>query len=221
MIAQELIEENNRKRDLLTTENESYYSDMLIYIRLQWSLSEQQSEEVLLEMLDHLLDGQEEGKTARDIFGDDPKAFADEIIEQLPLEKKRAVIPFVAGIVGNIVSWVLIIRGMLLLILSYFTEVNTEINLFVTALVSLMIACFVVLTTRYILKLVNNSLFKENHSHKGNMLKAGLVGATGMGAILLTAKFTPEIGPSFNFSWWLSLLLGAILWLIIYVEKKH
>ncbi|VEF49106.1 membrane protein [Bacillus freudenreichii] len=220
MIAQELIEENNRKRELLTPENGTYYSDMLIYIRLQWSLSEQQSEEVLMEMLDHLLDGQEEGKTAKDIFGDDPKSFANEIIEQLPHEKKRTVIPFVAAIGGNIVSWVLMIRGILILVLSYFTEVNTEINLFVTALVSLMIACFVVLTTWYILKLVNNTLFKENRNDKVNMLKAGLVGAAGMGAVLLTAKLTPEIGPSIDFPWWVSLLAGTILWLIIYVEKK-
>lgn len=63
-----LIEENNRKRELLTPENEKYYDDMLIYIRLQWRLSEQQSEEVLMEILDHLLHGQEEGKTAKDMF---------------------------------------------------------------------------------------------------------------------------------------------------------
>ena len=63
-------------------ENEKYYSDMLIYIRLQLSLSEQQSEEVLMEMLDHLLDGQHEGKSAQDIFGADPKGYADEIIRE-------------------------------------------------------------------------------------------------------------------------------------------
>ena len=34
-----------------------------------------------MEMLDHLLDGQKEGKSAHDIFGDDPKRFADEIIQ--------------------------------------------------------------------------------------------------------------------------------------------
>ncbi|MFK4996838.1 DUF1129 family protein [Bacillus sp. N9] len=87
MNAKKLIEENNRKRELLTPANEAYYSDMLIYIRLQLTLSERQSEEVLMEMLDHLLDGQQDGKTAKDIFGHDPKAYADEIIEQLPKEK--------------------------------------------------------------------------------------------------------------------------------------
>ena len=88
-------------------ENEKYYSDMLIYIRLQLALSEQQSEEVLMEMLDHLLDGQHEGKSAQDIFGDDPKRYADEIILNLPKEQKREVIPFILGIVIDLVSWML------------------------------------------------------------------------------------------------------------------
>jgi uncharacterized membrane-anchored protein len=220
MDAKKLIEENNRKRELLTPENEAYYSDMMIYIRLQWRLSEQQSEEVLMEMLDHLLEGQEEGKTAKDIFGEDPKAFADEIIEQLPKEKKRDDIPFVAGIVGNIIGWVLIIRGVLLLVLSPFIEVKTEVNLFAVLVVSLGIACFVSLMIWFILKLINNSLFKENRNTKKDMAKAGLVGAAGMAAVILTAKFTPQIGPSFDFPWWASLIAGGILQLILYATKK-
>jgi len=79
--AKPLIEENNRKRELLNPQNEKYYRDMLLYIRLQLTLSEQQSEEVLIEMLDHLQDGQQDGKSAQEIFGEDPKGFAEEIIE--------------------------------------------------------------------------------------------------------------------------------------------
>lgn len=220
MNAKKLIEENNRKRELLTQENEAYYGDMLIYIRLQMALSEQQSEEVLMEMLDHLLDGQEEGKTAKDIFGDDPKAFADEIIQQLPKEKKRAVIPFIAGIVGNIVSWLLIIRGILLLVLSQFTEVRTEVYPIVAVIVALVIACFVAIAIWFILRLVKNSLFKEKRNTKMDMLKAGLVGAGGMAIVLAAVRFTPDVGPSFNFSWWASLIVGGVLWLIIFMTKK-
>lgn len=220
MNAKKLIEENNRKRELLTSENETYYGDMLIYIRIQMTLSEQQSEEVLMEMLDHLLDGQEEGKTAKDIFGDDPKAFADEIIQQLPKEKKRAVIPFIAGIVGNIVSLLLLIRGILFLVLSQFTEVRTEVYPIAVVVVALVIACFVTITIWFILRLVKNSLFKDKHNTKMDMLKAGLVGAGGMAVVLVAAKFTPEVGPSFDFSWWASLITGGVLWIILFMTKK-
>ncbi|MBS4201922.1 DUF1129 family protein [Bacillus sp. FJAT-49732] len=220
MNVKKLIAENNRKRELLTPENEAYYSDMLIYIRLQMALSEQQSEEVLMEMLDHLLEGQEEGKTAKDIFGDNPKAFADEIIEQLPKEKKRAVIPFIAGIVANIVSWILMIRGILFLVLSQFTEVKTEVYPIAVVAVAFVISCFVCITIWFILRLVKNSLFQEKRNTKMDMLKAGLVGAVGMGVVLAATLFIPEVGPSFNFSWWASFIAGGILWIILFITKK-
>src|SRR5690606_18286594 len=109
--AKRLIEKNNKKRKLLTKENEKYYDDLLVYIRLHFTLSEQQTEEVLMEMLDHLIDGQKEGKAAKDIFGDDPLSYTDEIIEQLPKEDKRNIFQFVGGVIVNIIAWVLIIRG--------------------------------------------------------------------------------------------------------------
>ena len=72
----ELIKSNNEKRELLTEENEKYYSNLLVYIRSRLSLSDRSTEEVLMELLDHTLEGQVEGKTAEKIFGEDPKSFA-------------------------------------------------------------------------------------------------------------------------------------------------
>ncbi|WP_449536496.1 DUF1129 family protein [Ferdinandcohnia sp. Marseille-Q9671] len=220
MSAEKLIEENNRKRELLTPENEAYYGDLLIYIRLKFSLSEQQSEEVLMELLDHLLDGQMEGKNAKDIFGDDPKGFADEIIEQLPKEDKRKLIPFVGGIIGNIIGWVLLIRGALFLLLSQFTEVNTEVHTISVLCVAAVIAVFVYIILVYILKTIEKSLFNERRNDKRESIKAGIVAAIGMAIVLVVAKFTPEIGPSFEFSWWASAILGGVILLPMYVYKK-
>jgi uncharacterized membrane-anchored protein len=220
MNAKKLIEENNQKRELLTPENEAYYSDLLIYIRLKFTLSEQQSEEVLMEMLDHLLDGQKTGKTAKDIFGDDPRGFADEIIEHLPKEAKRALIPFLGGIIGNIVGWLLIIRGVLFLVLSQFTELKTSVYLISVLAMSVVIAGFVIFTVVYILRIVERSLFKEKRSTRLDTIKVGLVGAIGMAVVLLVTKLLPEIGPSYDFSWWASLLVGGVILLAMYVSKK-
>ncbi|MBO0992614.1 DUF1129 family protein [Bacillus sp. SD088] len=220
MDAKLLIEENNKKRKLLTKENEAYYDDLLVYIRLHFSLSEQQSEEVLMEMLDHLIEGQKEGKTAKDIFGDDPLSYTDEIIELLPKEKKRNIIPFVSGIVVNIISWVLIIRGIILVVLSQFTQVNTDINLLGATVVALAIGIFIIINIWFMLKLTKSSLFNEKRSLKKNMLKVVLFAAASMAVVLVIAKFTPDIGPSFTFNWWVSIILGAILWLLHFIVKK-
>ena len=61
MNAQDMIELNNKKRELLTPENEVAYSDMLVYLRLS-NVPEQQVEELLLEILDHLIEAQTENK---------------------------------------------------------------------------------------------------------------------------------------------------------------
>lgn len=220
MNAKELIEENNRKRECLNPENEAYYSDLLIYIRLQFTLSEQQSEEVLMELLDHLLDGQKAGKTAKDLFGDDPRGYADEMIELLPKEEKRALIPFIGRIIGDILGWVLIIRGVLSLVLSRFIEVDTMVHPVTVFVMTVIIACFVMLTIVFLFKMVERSLFKGKRNTRKETIMAGFIGAGGMAAVLLATKLIPEMGPSFDFSWWASCLVGSVLLVALYVRKK-
>lgn len=221
MNAKQLIEENNKKRMLLTKENEAYYSDLLVYIRLQFTLSEQQSEEVLMEMLDHLIEGQQEGKTAKEIFGNDPLSYTDEIIEQLPKEEKKNIWSFVGGIIVSIVSWVLIIRGVIFLVVSPFTTVHTEINFFQAGITSLVIGIFIVLNTWFILREIKSSLFNAKGSTKKSMFKVGFVSATSMVVVILVVKLIPHIGPSFNLNGWASIVSGAILWLIHFIVKKN
>lgn len=84
MKLKELIEENNRLRGLLTTENEKYYSDILLNIRSKDMLKNDiEVEETLLELLNDLLDAQKQGITAEDYFGIDSKKLSDEIIENI------------------------------------------------------------------------------------------------------------------------------------------
>ena len=63
MNAEQLAELNFEKRKELTKENLKYYEDMLLYIRLSYDKSEQETEEILSELLDHLLEAQKEGRT--------------------------------------------------------------------------------------------------------------------------------------------------------------
>lgn len=222
MNTQKLIEENNDKRELLTSENEKYYSDMMVYIRLGGGLmlSEQQSEEVLMEMLDHLLDGQNEGKTAKEIFGDHPQEYAEEIIQQLPKEKRRTMFAFISKIVVDIVSWLLMINGLIVLVISQFKELGTTVYLFTAVMNAIVIFIGVVLTIWFILRLVKKSLFNENSSDKKDMLKAGVFGGTSFAVMILVGQFIPQIGPTFDFPWWLSLISGAVLWLAMFIIKK-
>lgn len=210
--AKQLIELNNRRRTELTSENEKYYSDFLAYIRLQLFLSEQQSEEILMEILDHLIEGQNEGKTAREIFGDDPKAFADELIEQIPKENKQNLVRFFSSIVLGLVSYFFMIRGVVILLIGFFKHVDIVVYPVKSAVVSLLIITISLASIGPIFKTITRSLFSEKKNEIVDSMKAGLIGMAGMGIILVASQFFPEIGPKFNFPWYASLITGGLVW---------
>ena len=56
---------------------------MLVYLRLS-NVPEHQVEELLLEILDHLIEAQAENKNAYDIFGNDLQSYCDELIALYP-----------------------------------------------------------------------------------------------------------------------------------------
>ncbi|MEW4220445.1 DUF1129 family protein [Rossellomorea marisflavi] len=209
--AKELIELNNRKREELTEENEKYYSDILLYLRLQLTLSEQQTEEILMEILEHLLEGQGEGKTATMIFGSDPKAYADELVEQLPPEDKRSVAGFIALMALNLFGIFLAIRGAGLLITSFFKEVENDVFIGSAAILAVILLLTTMAETKMFFSIIKRSLFQE----KDSAGKMALIGGLGAAAIslpfFLALFFLPDFGPSFPFSWWASLIAGLIM----------
>ncbi|WP_066187998.1 MULTISPECIES: DUF1129 family protein [Gracilibacillus] len=221
MNAKQLIEENNQKREQLNAENETYYEDLLLYIRTDWHVSEQQAEELLLELLNHLLEGQQEEKTAAEIFGDNPKTYADQLIEQLPQEEKGSRFDFVTSLLLQMGAYVLIIRGVLLPVLSLFTEVNSEVNLFSLLLQVLVIAFMVFGIIRYIFYVMHKSVFTVNRAAWKEYVKVGVTAAFGSCVVVLGVIWLPEIGPSFGFPWWLSLLLGVVVaWAAKMMKRK-
>lgn len=118
MNIRQMIKENNRLQDAMTPDNLSYYQDMVVYIRSS-SVQEQQSEELLLEMARRLLDAQDKGKDAKDVFGNDLESYCKEQIERLPKRKGLSglqyhlMIPwialtwffFVQAVVGFVTMW--------------------------------------------------------------------------------------------------------------------
>lgn len=218
MKTSELIEQNNVKRSLLTEENEKYYTNLLIYIRSKLTLSEQQSEEILMEMLDHLTEGQQEGKTAKEIFGNDPKGYADEIIKHLPRENKRNSLLFISEIALNIVGWFFIMRSIIIPIIG--GENPEKVYIISSLLLILIIVIMTALGVKMIFGLINQKSFDENTTETKVMIKAGLYGASGFLIIAIFSFLVNQIGPSFILPWQVSLGIGSLLILISWLIKK-
>ncbi|HDR7435213.1 MULTISPECIES: DUF1129 family protein [Bacillus] len=125
MTEKEMVKLNNEKRNLLTAENEAAYGDMLIYLRLT-NVPQKQMEELLLEILDHLLEAQEYGKNAHDIFGEDLKAYCDELINSSEHQNSFQQ----AAVIGFAVSLLLAIQigfdTLTTLIQKLFSDTNTS-----------------------------------------------------------------------------------------------
>ena len=99
-IEDNLIKQNNQLRAQLTGENEKYYSDFLLYMRLNSFMKDQAAiESNLLEILQDIIDAQREGLTAEQYFGKNPQILADELLQQVP-KKVGEVFKFVLYFVG-------------------------------------------------------------------------------------------------------------------------
>lgn len=224
MNVNELIKQNNEKRKNLNEDNKKYYTDLMLYIRTKLTLSEQQSEEVLIEMLDHLLEAQEEGKTASQVFGENPQAFADELIEQLPEEEKRDMVKFIGQLAFSLVGWFLVTRGLVLLLFTNFVGASTTVYIIPTLIIFGLLAGIVFLSVKVIFGLIHKSLFKEKSTDKMNLIKVGLFGGGSFAVILGANYFIRGFGPSFEFPWSASIGAGTVFLLISWLMKfktKH
>jgi hypothetical protein len=90
----ELIELNEKLRNSLNENNKLYYEDILVYIRVGGNIfkDEKQTEEVLMELLNDLIEAQEQGISAQEYLGKSPKVMSDEIIKNISIGSKKEII---------------------------------------------------------------------------------------------------------------------------------
>ncbi|WP_162356730.1 DUF1129 family protein [Metabacillus mangrovi] len=221
MHAKQLIGLNNEKRERLTRENEQYYSDFLIYLRLQLSLSEQKTEELLMEILDHLLDAQSEGKTASEVFGADPKTYADEMIAFIPKEDKKDVFQFGLSIAFNLAGWFLSITSLASVIQFFLGQPAERFYIYKTSIMLLLILLSVSAGVPFIFKLIKRSLFKQKNNEVLTAVKGGLFGALAAGIVIAAGFFIPETGPYAQVQWYILAAAAAAAFGFSYFLKRR
>lgn len=212
----DLVKQNNEKRKILTSENQQYYENMLVYIRTNALKSERAAEEVLLEMLDHLIEAQKEGKSAEDVFGKTPKELAEEIIETLPKESFKDILDFGFEIAFTLLGWYLAISGLLPLI----TRQYQTIHLGSVFLAALCLISSIVLVIYFIFRVIKRNAFQD----KGKKSKVNwlfgllflLLFGSGVGVNYIFKPF----GPSFTISYVFEFGLGCFFLLAAFLFKK-
>lgn len=216
-----LIAQNNEKRAGLTKDNMKMYEDLLLYVRTDLRVDEQAGEEVLMDILDHLLDAQENGRTAEHVLGNHPQEFADELIEQLPSEKKRNVTLFVLSQLAGLLGWFAVTYGVLQLIIGFFTEQPMEISLGSIAMILLTSVVCTIVGVVTLFKIMRSSLFKTKKKARIQYWKAGLLGAALFSAILVVVLYIPQFGPVVSLPWWMFVTTALVLFVIAKLLGKR
>ena len=214
MTVKEMIEENNEKRVQLTSENEEYYSNLLVYIRLNTAKSERACEEVLLEMLDHLIEAQQDGKSAEEVFGKSPQALGDEIIQSLPTEPKAKQFEFIFEILLTFFGWAMIPWGIVSLIKGenvtvYLGKVGVSASLLIIVLALIMYIVF---------GAVKKSTYKPLKK-KRYWLSSGLAAIIWLGGLLFVTQ-VKGFGPTIQMSYYTIFGLGCFFLLAAHLLKK-
>ncbi|OAB44632.1 DUF1129 family protein [Paenibacillus antarcticus] len=118
MTIKAMIKENNRLREQMTPDNKDYFEDIVVYFRT-CDVDQTESEQLLLKLAHQLLESQEQGIQARQIFGPTAEEYSRNKVQILPKRKTIAggqyyvMIPWVAltmfffmeSLVGFVAQW--------------------------------------------------------------------------------------------------------------------
>lgn len=226
MNSKDIIKINNEMRERLTEENKAIYEDMLLYIRLNGNKSEQQTEEVLFELLEHLLQAQEEGKSVQDIFGDDLKKYCDELIAEIPGEKKSASVLFGTYIVINFLAIISFTFGTFSFAAYHFFNLGSDKFTFsigsaitIALIYLLLLYIFIVL----VLKWIKKSLFKDKKPNKWvEFFQLWIMCMVLIGLFILIPILLPDFGKEVSIHVLSLTVVGVILYVIkLVLNKKY
>jgi len=211
----QLIEQNNKSRKLLTPENDKYFGDMVVYIRLNRFKDERATEEKLLNLLNELLVAQKEGKSAEELWGNSPKQFSDQIIHSLPTMSAKSIIEFSLEIIFTLFGWILIVDGIYPMI----KQEDQTIALGTLALSAILLIGSFLLFVFIIFSAIKNQSFVDDMKKKINQILVILVG--GFFAVgILVNFFIKSFGPTLTISYFTQFGLGCFLLLASYLLKK-
>lgn len=219
MNAKSLITLNNEYREKLTPENKKYYENLLLYIRLTTDKSEQETEEILYEILEHLLEAQAEGKSPEEVFGKDPKAYADEIIGELPKAIGKEQLKLGAMIIFYMLGPSALVYGVIHTVLNLFIKQNSAFTFslgsgIIITIFDLLIGFF---TLAYIIKCMRSIAFKNQKKWVEFLQLYGIV-MLSIGLYILPLFIIPSFGPIIALPIWtlipvgiISLVIGALI----------
>ncbi|TDL32048.1 DUF1129 family protein [Jeotgalibacillus sp. S-D1] len=197
------IQQNNERRKKLNDQNESFYSDILLYVRSS-NVDQRAGEELLLELLEHLIDAQERGRRAADVFGEDPEGYCKSLVDELPKETLTGKLLLWLYMAAYGAMWMFGLMGFMQLL---FPELNKPVSLthlliFGSVFITIPLAAMVVM---------KKTVFMKDKPAKIN-IAWGITGAAILFLPYPIILFVPA-GYEINLSWIIYLSITVILFI--------
>lgn len=222
MKVQELVKLNNEKRKQLNDENLKYYEDVLLYIRTSLGKKEIETEETLAELLDHLLDAQENGRTAEEVFGQEPQEYAKEITEELPTMDLKEKILFFGPSLLFLFAGILLANSIIGSLISYALNIgNIKDTIYLGSL--LVEGVLILIISAVFLYLFMKSVRDSNSNIKNKLIEFlvyWLFASLYIALFTLIFYFVPDFGYIITVPIYIQILLGAILAISGYIIYK-
>ncbi|MGK9044405.1 DUF1129 family protein [Mammaliicoccus vitulinus] len=211
----QLIDENNDKRKQLNEEDLEVYEDFLLYVRTDLRVSEHETEVILMDVLDHLLEAVSHGSSAIEFFGHDVKGHADEILEELPNESNKAVMKMVMMGVAYFYSVYFIISG----IVGIFVDYKTPLISTLLFLILVPIGGFFII--KMLFKIIQRYIFDKSHYKKiKETAYAGLLVGVIPAILILVPNIIFKDMMRIYIPWWIYLVIGIAIYSVYKISKK-
>lgn len=171
--AKKLLKENNKLEEKLSEKSQNVLTDIVVYLR-DSKISEYNQEEIRRDIIEMVLEGESRNETAKDVIGEDYKAFCDEIISAFPPIKYKERI---FNLIGDMCLY-LIILSVIWIVKSFVIDlivtkkVNLMINLSLSDLINgVLIICISIGFVKYICK----TSFADYDEVKENKIKTFII----------------------------------------------
>lgn len=198
----------------LKPENKEIYLEISRKIKKDFRLSDVKADEILSDILDHLIDAQKDGISAQEFFGHDIENYVQEVTDELPKESPKNQIIYIGAITSMTIAIVCLIFGFF----SFLKLISTGQLLKVPS-ISLMIAIIFLLVLVPIYSYLTTHYFKPKIS-KYRYIKVILFSLVYFIPYSLLTFI--KIGPLVDFPVFISITVGLITVFIGYkLFKKN
>lgn len=216
MDMQKTTGEISRSSERLTAENRLFFTEMARVVRKS-PLNEQKAEEVLLDTLRRMLKLQERGGDMRKTFGEDPKAYAEELLSDIYMRKPRTakdkiryyvMIPWVA------LTWVFFIYAVIGFFGRWMNSDFTDMHINTTTLLLIAVGSIVLIELLTRIMGANGDGKSSSASGKPQSLKTEVrtLAITIVAAVIALGLYVAlgHFLPSFSASPWVCLVVFIV-----------